>query len=64
MHPYEDPRVQAGQGTLALELLEQAGPLDAVLVPIGGGGLISGVATAVKALAPDTRVIGVQPRDG
>jgi threonine dehydratase len=64
VHPYEDPRVQAGQGTLALELLEQAGPLDAVLVPIGGGGLISGVATAVKALAPDTRVIGVQPETG
>jgi len=64
VHPYEDPRVQAGQGTLALELLEQAGPLDAVLVPIGGGGLISGVATAVKALAADTRVIGVQPQTG
>jgi threonine dehydratase len=64
VHPYEDARVQAGQGTLALELLEQAGPLDAVLVPIGGGGLISGVATAVKALSPGTRVIGVQPAAG
>jgi threonine dehydratase len=64
VHPYEDPRVQAGQGTLALELLEQAGPLDAVLVCIGGGGLISGVATAVKALSPSTRVIGVQPEAG
>jgi threonine dehydratase len=64
VHPYEDPRVQAGQGTLALELLEQAGPLDRVMVPIGGGGLISGVATAVKALSPDTRVIGVQPEAG
>jgi threo-3-hydroxy-L-aspartate ammonia-lyase len=64
VHPYEDPRVQAGQGTLALELLEQAGPLDAVLVAIGGGGLISGVATAVKALSPDTKVIGVQPEAG
>ena len=64
VHPYEDPRVQAGQGTLALELLEQAGRLDAVMVPIGGGGLISGVATAVKAISPDTRVIGVQPEAG
>jgi threonine dehydratase len=64
VHPYEDPKVQAGQGTLALELLEQAGPLDAVLVAIGGGGLISGVATAIKALSPETRVIGVQPEAG
>jgi threo-3-hydroxy-L-aspartate ammonia-lyase len=64
VHPYEDPRVQAGQGTLALELLEQAGPLDTVLVPIGGGGLISGVATAVKALSPATNVIGAQPEAG
>jgi threo-3-hydroxy-L-aspartate ammonia-lyase len=64
VHPYEDPKVQAGQGTLALELLEQAGPLDAVLVAIGGGGLISGVATAIMALSPSTRVIGVQPEAG
>jgi threonine dehydratase len=64
VHPYEDPRVQAGQGTLALELLQQAGALDAVMVPIGGGGLISGVATAIKALSPDTRVVGVQPEAG
>jgi threonine dehydratase len=64
VHPYENPSVQAGQGTLALELLEQAAPLDAVLVPIGGGGLISGVATAIKAVSPDTRVIGVQPEAG
>jgi threonine dehydratase len=64
VHPYEDPKVQAGQGTLALELLKQAGPLDAVLVAIGGGGLISGVATAIKAVSPDTRVIGVQPEAG
>jgi threo-3-hydroxy-L-aspartate ammonia-lyase len=61
VHPYEDPRVQAGQGTLALELLQQAGALDAVMVPIGGGGLISGVATAVKGLRPSARVIGVEP---
>jgi threonine dehydratase len=64
VHPYEDPRVQAGQGTLALELLQQVDGLDAVMVPIGGGGLISGVATAIKALSPDTRVIGAQPEAG
>jgi len=64
VHPYEDPRVQAGQGTLALELLQQTGALDAVMVPIGGGGLISGVATAIKALSPDTRVVGAQPEAG
>jgi threo-3-hydroxy-L-aspartate ammonia-lyase len=64
VHPYEDPRVQAGQGTLALELLQQTDGLDAVMVPIGGGGLISGVATAIKALSPDTRVVGVQPETG
>jgi threo-3-hydroxy-L-aspartate ammonia-lyase len=62
IHPYDDLRVMAGQGTVALELLEQAdGLLDAVVVPVGGGGLISGVATAVKALSPGTRVIGVEP---
>jgi threonine dehydratase len=64
VHPYEDPRVQAGQGTLAVELLQQTDGLDAVMVPIGGGGLISGVATAIKALSPDTRVVGVQPEAG
>jgi threonine dehydratase len=64
VHPYEDPRVQAGQGTLALELLQQTDGLDAVMVPIGGGGLISGVATAIKALSPDTTVIGAQPEAG
>jgi threonine dehydratase len=64
VHAYEDPRVQAGQGTLALELLQQTDGLDAVMVPIGGGGLISGVATAIKALSRDTRVVGVQPEAG
>jgi threo-3-hydroxy-L-aspartate ammonia-lyase len=64
VHPYEDPRVQAGQGTLALELLQQTDGLDAVMVPIGGGGLISGVATAIKALSRETRVVGVQPEAG
>jgi threonine dehydratase len=64
VHPYDDPRVMAGQGTTALELLEDAGPLDVVLVCLGGGGLLSGCATAIKALAPDTRVIGVEPEEG
>jgi len=61
VHPYDDPLVMAGQGTVALELLEQAGELDALLAPVGGGGLISGCATVVKALSPTTRVIGVEP---
>jgi threo-3-hydroxy-L-aspartate ammonia-lyase len=61
VHPYDNPAVMAGQGTVALELLEQAGELDAVIVPVGGGGLISGCATVLKALAPGCRVIGVEP---
>jgi threonine dehydratase len=64
IHPYDDPRVMAGQGTAALELLEQAGPLDLLLVCVGGGGLIAGCATATAALSPDTRVIGVEPEAG
>ncbi len=64
VHPYDDPFVMAGQGTVALELLEDAGPLDLLLVCAGGGGLISGCATAVKALSPETRVIGVEPEAG
>jgi threonine dehydratase len=64
VHPYDDERVMAGQGTVALELLEDAGPLDLLLVCVGGGGLIAGCATAVKGLAPDTRVIGVEPEAG
>lgn len=59
--PYDDLRVIAGQGTAGLELVEQVPDLDLVLVPVSGGGLISGVATAVKALRPQTRVIGVEP---
>jgi threonine dehydratase len=58
---YEDPRTAAGQGTLALELLEQCDAPAAVLVPVGGGGLIAGIATVLKALSPGTRVIAVQP---
>jgi threonine dehydratase len=61
VHPYDEPFVMAGQGTAGLELLEDVPDLDVVLVPVGGGGLISGVATAVKAQRPDTRVIGVEP---
>jgi threonine dehydratase len=60
VHPFDDPAVIAGQGTIALELLEQVPDLDAVLVPVGGGGLISGMATALKARAPQVRVIGVE----
>jgi threonine dehydratase len=60
VHPFDDEVVIAGQGTLGLEVLEQVAGLDAVLVPVGGGGLISGVAVAVKALAPRVKVIGVE----
>jgi threo-3-hydroxy-L-aspartate ammonia-lyase len=61
VHPYDEPLVMAGQGTAGLELLDEVLDLDVVLVPVGGGGLISGVATAVKALRPDARVVGVEP---
>lgn len=61
VHPFEDPRVAAGQGTVALELLEQCKDLNTVVVPIGGGGLIAGVAVAIKSIKPDVRVIGVEP---
>ena len=57
---YDDPRIAAGAGTAALELLEDAGPLDVLVAPIGGGGGMSGYATVVKALHPDARVIGVE----
>ena len=59
--PFDDDRVIAGQGTVGLEIAEALPDVGAVLVPIGGGGLASGVATAVKALAPSARVIGVEP---
>jgi threonine dehydratase len=61
VHPYDDDRVIAGQGTAALELVEDAEALDFVLVPVGGGGLSSGTSIAVRALSPKTRVIGVEP---
>ncbi|HWF78776.1 MAG TPA: threonine ammonia-lyase [Caulobacteraceae bacterium] len=61
VHPFDDPDIMAGQGVVALEMLEDAPDLEVLPVPIGGGGLISGVATAAKALKPDIRVIGVEP---
>jgi threonine dehydratase len=60
IHPYDDPLVIAGQGTIALEMLGAAPEIDTLIVPIGGGGLISGVAIAAKAVRPGMRVIGVQ----
>jgi len=64
VHPYDDERVMAGQGTVALELIEDAGPVDLLLVCVGGGGLISGCATAAKAMIGGVRVIGVEPEAG
>jgi threonine dehydratase len=62
--PFDDPRIIAGQGTAGLEIVEQAPDLEAVVVQVGGGGLISGIATAIKALRPDVSVIGVEPEGG
>ena len=62
VHPYDDPKVMAGQGTVALEMLADAPALDALVVPIGGGGLISGIAVAAKALRPAIDIYGVQTR--
>jgi threonine ammonia-lyase medium form len=61
IHPFDDPHVMAGQGTVGLELCDDIADLDLVIVPVGGGGLLSGVAAAVKARSPRTRVIGVEP---
>jgi threonine dehydratase len=60
VHPFDDPAVIAGQGTAGLEILEQVPDVEAVVVPVGGGGLISGVAAAVKAMRPTVKVIGVE----
>lgn len=60
IHPFDDPAVIAGQGTIGLEILDQLPDVDAVIVPIGGGGLISGVAFAIKSLNPSVKVYGVQ----
>jgi threonine dehydratase len=64
VHPYDDPDVIAGQGTIGMEILRQRqGPLDAIFVPVGGGGLISGIAAYVKRVRPSVRIIGVEPVD-
>jgi threonine dehydratase len=60
VHPYDDPHVIAGQGTIALEILEEAPSLDSLVIPIGGGGLISGIATAAKAIKPAIEIVGVE----
>ena len=62
--PYDHPHVMAGQGTAAMELFQDTGPLDLLLVPLGGGGLLSGCAVAARALNPGCRVIGVEPEAG
>ena len=61
VHPYDDPLVMAGQGTVGLEMLEDMPDADVVLVQVGGGGLVSGIATAVKGMKPDIRVVAVEP---
>lgn len=61
VHPYDDPAIIAGQGTVGIEVIEDLPDVKTVLVPVGGGGLSAGVATAVKLLAPHARVIGVEP---
>jgi threonine dehydratase len=60
VHPYDDPAIVAGQGTVALELLDDHPEIDALLVPVGGGGLLAGMAVAARALRPDLRIVGVQ----
>jgi threonine dehydratase len=60
VHPFDDPAIMAGQGTLGLELLEQLPDLDAVVLSIGGGGLISGVASAIRQRRPEVRILGVE----
>jgi threonine dehydratase len=62
--PYDHPDVIAGQGTAAKELIEEVGPLDAFYAPLGGGGLLSGSALALRALSPKTRIVGVEPEAG
>jgi threo-3-hydroxy-L-aspartate ammonia-lyase len=64
VHPFDDPLVMAGQGTAALELFEQAGAVDVLVCPVGGGGLIAGCATVARATQPRTRVVGVEPEAG
>jgi threonine dehydratase len=61
IHPFADPFVAAGQGTIALEILEDVPEIDTILVAIGGGGLIAGIATAAKAIKPSIRIVGIEP---
>jgi len=61
VHPYDDPEVIAGQGTIGMEILRQRDGIDAIFIPVGGGGLIAGVGTYVKYLRPETKIIGVEP---
>jgi threonine dehydratase len=61
VHAYDDPRTAAGQGTVGLEILDQNPQIGTILVPVGGGGLIAGIAAAVKAQRPDVRIVAVQP---
>jgi threonine dehydratase len=63
VHPYEDPRIIAGQGTVGLEMLAAVPDLEMIVVPVGGGGLIAGIATAAKALKPSIRILGVESRN-
>ena len=60
VHPYDDPKIIAGQGTIGIEIAEAGIPLDAVIVPVGGGGLVSGIGLAMQALAPQTEIVGVE----
>jgi len=60
IHAYDDPRTVAGQGTIGLEILDDLPNVDAILVPVGGGGMITGIAIAAKTIAPQTRIVGVQ----
>jgi threonine dehydratase len=62
IHPFDDPAIIAGQGTAGLEILDDTPDVETVIVPVGGGGLISGIAAAVKQRRPDVRVVGVEPR--
>ncbi|MED5230911.1 MAG: pyridoxal-phosphate dependent enzyme [Candidatus Thermoplasmatota archaeon] len=61
VHPFDNPRVVAGQGTAALELIEEVGPIDAIIAPIGGGGLLSGTSITTRALLPEARIFGAEP---
>ncbi|MFD4838586.1 threonine ammonia-lyase, biosynthetic [Achromobacter sp. NPDC058515] len=63
IHPYDDPDIIAGQGTVALEILEQLAEPDAIFIPVGGGGLIAGIAAYMKYMRPQTKIIGVEPED-